>query len=48
MNDKAKAYGMNDTTFQNPDGLDQEGHLTTLRDLLNMSLDLLKIINYLA
>ena len=38
MNDKAKVYGMNNTTFQNPDGLDQEGHLTTLRDLLNMSL----------
>ena len=38
MNNKAKSLGMKNTTLLNPDGLDQQGHTTTLRDLLTMSL----------
>ncbi len=38
MNDKAKAFGMRDTNFMNPDGIDQENHYTTLSDLLKLSL----------
>jgi len=38
MNDKAKAFGMKDTNFMNPDGIDQENHYTTLRDLLKLTL----------
>ena len=38
MNDKAKAFGMKDTNFMNPDGIDQENHYTTLSDLLKLSL----------
>jgi len=38
MNNKANSLGMKNTTFLNPDGLDQPGHSTTLRDLLAMSL----------
>ena len=37
MNKKAKQLGMNNTNFKNPDGLDQEGHFTTLNDLLILS-----------
>jgi len=39
MNNKAKDIGMNNTVFLNPDGLDQDGHKTTLGDLLLMSLE---------
>ena len=39
MNNKAVAIGMTNTVFLNPDGLDQDGHKTTLRDLLLMSLE---------
>ena len=38
MNKKAKAFGMDDTNFINPDGLDEINHYTTLNDLLKMSL----------
>ncbi len=38
MNKKAKAFGMDDTNFINPDGLDEMNHYTTLNDLLKMSL----------
>ena len=37
MNKKAQELGMNNTNFKNPDGLDQEGHFTTLNDLLILS-----------
>ena len=37
MNKKARVLGMNNTNFKNPDGLDQEGHVTTLNDLLILS-----------
>ena len=38
MNNKAKAFGMNDTNFKNPDGMDEIDHYTTLEDLLIMTL----------
>ena len=37
MNKKAQELGMNNTNYKNPDGLDQEGHYTTLNDLLILS-----------
>ena len=37
MNEKARVLGMNNTNFKNPDGLDEEGHFTTLNDLLILS-----------
>ena len=37
MNKKALVLGMNNTNFKNPDGLDQDGHVTTLNDLLILS-----------
>ena len=37
LTSKAKELGMNNTNFKNPDGLDQEGHFTTLSDLLILS-----------
>ena len=37
MNKKAQQLGMYNTNFKNPDGLDQEGHYTTLNDLLILS-----------
>jgi len=42
MNDKAKALGMNDTSFKNASGLDAEGHLTTAYDIALMSRELMK------
>lgn len=33
MNDKAAALGMAHTSFANPNGLDQEGHYSTARDM---------------
>ena len=33
MNQQAKALGMKDTTFKNPEGLSAPGHVTTARDL---------------
>ena len=41
MNDKAKALGMNDTTFKNCHGLDEDGHLTSSYDIALMSRELL-------
>ena len=37
MNKRANQLGMNNTNFKNPDGLDQDGHYTTLSDLLILS-----------
>ena len=33
MNDQAKALGMKNTTYKNPEGLTEPGHTTTARDL---------------
>ncbi len=42
MNEKAKALGMNDTTFKNCTGLDTDGHVTSAHDIAIMSKELLK------
>ena len=42
MNDKAKSLGMNDTTFKNSHGIDEEGHLTSAYDIAIMSRELSK------
>lgn len=42
MNERAKELGMTNTTFKNCNGLPQEGHVTTARDISIMSLELLK------
>ncbi len=41
MNDKAKKIGMNDTTFKNCHGIDEDGHLTSAYDIALMSRELL-------
>ncbi len=50
MNDKAKELGMNDTTFKNCHGLDEDGHVTSSYDIALMSRELLskhpQITNY--
>lgn len=33
MNEQAKLLGMKNTTFKNPEGLPEQGHITTARDL---------------
>ncbi len=42
MNDKAKELGMNDTTFKNCHGIDEDGHLTSAYDIAIMSRELSK------
>ena len=42
MNEKAKALGMNETTFKNCNGLDEEGHVTSAYDVAVMSRELMK------
>ena len=50
MNEKAKELGMNDTSFKNCHGIDEDGHLTSSYDIALMSRELLKnhpdIMNY--
>ena len=50
MNEKAKMLGMNDTTFKNCHGIDEDGHLTSPYDIAVMSRELLlkhpSITNY--
>lgn len=49
MNQKAKLLGMNDTTFKNCYGLDEDGHVTSAHDVALMSRELIKhpkIYNY--
>ena len=50
MNDKAKELGMNDTTFKNCHGLDEDGHVTSSYDISLISRELLskhpQITNY--
>lgn len=36
MNDEAKALGMNSTTYKDPTGLPEPGHITTARDLATL------------
>lgn len=42
MNREAKRLGMNDTQFQNPTGLTQQGHYSTAHDLAVLSLALMR------
>ena len=50
MNDRAKELGMNDTTFKNCHGIDEDGHVTSAYDIALMSRELLNnhptITNY--
>ena len=50
MNSKAKDLGMNDSTFKNCHGIDEDGHVTSAYDIALMSRELLKnhpqITNY--
>lgn len=41
MNEKAKQLGMNDTTFKNCHGIDEDGHVTSAYDIALMSRELL-------
>lgn len=41
MNERAKELGMNDTTFKNCHGIDEDGHLTSAYDIALMSRELL-------
>ena len=41
MNTKAKNLGMNDTTFKNCHGIDEDGHVTSAYDISLMSKELL-------
>lgn len=41
MNKRAKELGAKNTTFKNPHGLDEEGHLTTARDLAIIARELI-------
>lgn len=42
MNTKAKELGMNDTTFKNCHGIDEDGHVTSSYDIALMSRELLQ------
>ena len=42
MNDQAKALGMNGTSYKNPEGLTEPGHITTARDLSVLATRLMK------
>ncbi len=42
MNQQAKALGMNNTQFKNPEGLTEPGHTTTARDLATLATRLMK------
>lgn len=50
MNQKAKELGMNDTTFKNCHGIDEDGHVTSAYDIALMSRELMtkhsSITNY--
>lgn len=41
MNDQAKALGMKNTSYKNPEGLTEAGHTTTARDLATLSMRLM-------
>ena len=42
MNDQAKALGLKNTTYKNPEGLTEPGHTTTARDLATLSMRLMR------
>lgn len=42
MNQRAQELGMNDTTFKNCHGIDEDGHETSSYDIALMSRELLK------
>ena len=42
MNNRAKELGMNDTTFKNCHGIDEDGHLTSAYDMSLMARELVK------
>lgn len=42
MNEQAKALGMKNTTYKNPEGLTEPGHTTTARDLATLATRLLR------
>ena len=42
MNTKAQELGMSNTRFANPDGLDEDGHYTTLYDILIRSQEIIQ------
>lgn len=42
MNKRAKELGATNTTFKNPHGLDEEGHLSTARDMALIAKELVK------
>ncbi len=42
MNAQAKALGMNNTAYKNPEGLTETGHTTTARDLATLSIRLMQ------
>lgn len=42
MNDKASELGLQNTVFQNPHGLDTEGHYSTAYDMAMIAKELLK------
>lgn len=42
MNDQAKVLGMKNTTFKNPEGLTEAGHVTTARDLATLAIRLMR------
>lgn len=42
MNRQARLLGMENSHFKNPDGIDEDGHYTTVRDLLTLSLAVLE------
>ena len=42
MNERAKALGMNNTSYRNPEGLTEAGHTTTARDLATLATRLMR------
>ena len=42
MNDQAQVLGMKNTSFRNPEGLTESGHITTARDLGTLATRLMK------
>lgn len=42
MNEQARRLGMTGSQFQNPDGIDQEGHYTTVKDLIVLTKAVMK------
>lgn len=43
MNEKAQSLHMNNTTFKNASGVEQEGHLTTVRDVATLTKEAMKL-----